>query len=165
MTGQTFTAHPKVDPRTGNMIAFGYASSGLCTDDCTFYEMTPAGELVREFWFKIPYYCMMHDFAITEDYALFHVVPSIGSWERLRQGLPHFGFDTTLPVYLGVVPRRTGATARTSAGSSATTASRATCSMPSRKAPKFTSTRRKPRTTCSLSSRTCTARLSTAWRP
>jgi carotenoid cleavage dioxygenase-like enzyme len=112
MTGQTFTAHPKVDPKTGHMIAFGYAASGLCTDDCTLYEVTPAGELVREFWFKIPYYCMMHDFAITEDYALFHVVPSIGSWERLRQGLPHFGFDTTLPVYLGVVPRRTAATPR-----------------------------------------------------
>ena len=42
MTGQTFTAHPKVDPKTGNMIAFGYAASGLCTDDCTFYEITPA---------------------------------------------------------------------------------------------------------------------------
>ena len=111
MTGQTFTAHPKVDPKTGNMIAFGYASSGLCSDDCTFYEITPRGELIRELWFKAPYYCMMHDFAITEDYALFHIVPSIGSWERLRQGLPHFGFDTTLPVYLGVLPRRAGASA------------------------------------------------------
>jgi carotenoid cleavage dioxygenase len=30
---------------------------------------------------------------------------SIGSWERLQRGLPHFGFDTTLPVYLGVLPR------------------------------------------------------------
>jgi carotenoid cleavage dioxygenase-like enzyme len=112
MTGQTFTAHPKLDPKTGNMIAFGYAAAGLCTDDCTFYEVTPAGELIRELWFKAPYYCMMHDFAITEDYALFHIVPSIGSWERLRQGLPHFGFDTQLPVYLGVLPRRAGTTAR-----------------------------------------------------
>ncbi len=112
MTGQTFTAHPKVDPKTGNMIAFGYASSGLCGDDCTYYEVTPGGELIREVWFKTPYYCMMHDFAITEDYALFHIVPSIGSWERLRKGLPHFGFDTTLPVYLGVLPRRAGGTAR-----------------------------------------------------
>ena len=33
MTGQTFTAHPKIDPSTGNMVAFGYAASGLCTDD------------------------------------------------------------------------------------------------------------------------------------
>jgi carotenoid cleavage dioxygenase len=111
MTGQTFTAHPKVDPATGNMIAFGYAASGLCSEDCTFYEITPGGELIRELWFKAPYYCMMHDFAITEDYALFHIVPSIGSWQRLRQGLPHFGFDTTLPVYLGVLPRRAGAKA------------------------------------------------------
>ncbi len=111
MTGQTFTAHPKVDPRTGNMIAFGYAASGLCTDDCTYYEVSSSGELVRELWFKAPYYCMMHDFAITEDYALFHIVPSIGSWDRLRKGLPHFGFDTTLPVYLGVLPRHEGATA------------------------------------------------------
>lgn len=111
MTGQTFTAHPKIDPKTGNMIAFGYASSGLCSDDCTYYEITPDGELVRELWFKVPYYNMMHDFGITEDYALFHIMPSIGSWDRLKMGLPHFGFDTTLPVYLGVLPRRAGATA------------------------------------------------------
>jgi carotenoid cleavage dioxygenase-like enzyme len=111
MTGQTFTAHPKVDSRNGNMIAFGYASSGLCSAGCTYYEITPGGELIREIPFQAPYYCMMHDFAITEDYALFHIVPSIGNWERLQKGLPHFGFDTTLPVYLGVLPRHPGATA------------------------------------------------------
>lgn len=109
MTGQTFTAHPKIDPKTGNMIAFGYASSGLCSEDCTFYEVTPEGDLIHEIWFKAPYYNMMHDFAITEDYALFHVMPSIGSWDRLEKGLPHFGFDTTMPAYLGVLPRRAGA--------------------------------------------------------
>jgi carotenoid cleavage dioxygenase len=104
MTGQTFTAHPKVDPASGNMVAIGYAASGLCTDDVTYMEVSPAGELVREMWFKVPYYCMMHDFGITEDYLVLHIVPSIGSWERLEQGKPHFGFDTTLPVYLGIIP-------------------------------------------------------------
>jgi carotenoid cleavage dioxygenase-like enzyme len=108
MKGQTFTAHPKVDPQTGNMLAFGYAASGLCSDDVAFYEISPAGELVQEIWFKAPYYCMMHDFAITPDYAVFNVMPSIGSWERLEKGLPHFGFDTTLPVYLGVLSRTSG---------------------------------------------------------
>jgi carotenoid cleavage dioxygenase-like enzyme len=106
MTGETFTAHPKTDPATGNMVAIGYAASGLCSDDVTYYEVTPEGELVREKWFKVPYYCMMHDFAITPDYLVLHIVPSVGSWERLEQRLPHFGFDTTLPVYLGVIPRR-----------------------------------------------------------
>src|SRR5690606_16983403 len=49
---------------------------------------------------------MMHDFGITEDYLILHIVPSIGSWERLEQKKPHFGFDTTMPVYLGIIPRR-----------------------------------------------------------
>ena len=111
MTGQTFTAHPKIDPVTGNMIAFGYAAKGLLTEDCTYYEVTPKGELIHEIWFKAPYYCMMHDFAITQDYALFHIVPSTSNWERLEDGKPHFGFDTTMPVYLGVLPRRAGASA------------------------------------------------------
>jgi carotenoid cleavage dioxygenase len=106
MTGQTFTAHPKIDPATGNMVAIGYAASGLCTDDVTYMEISPEGELLREVWFKVPYYCMMHDFGITDDYLVLHIVPSIGSWERLEKGLPHFGFDTTLPVYLGIIPRR-----------------------------------------------------------
>jgi len=106
MTGQTFTAHPKVDPATGDMIAFGYAAKGVLTRDMTYYVVSPDGELKQELWFELPYYAMMHDFAITPDYALFHVVPSTSNWERLEKGLPHFGFDTTLPVYLGVVPRR-----------------------------------------------------------
>src|SRR5690606_20012809 len=28
------------------------------------------------------------------------------SWERLRAGLPHFGFDRGRPVHLGILPRR-----------------------------------------------------------
>ena len=55
MTGQTFTAHPKIDPKTGNMVAIGYAASGLCSDDVTYMEVSPSGELVREKWFKVPY--------------------------------------------------------------------------------------------------------------
>lgn len=105
MTGQTFTAHPKLDPQTGQMIAFGYAAKGICTRDMTYYEISPEGQLTREIWFELPYYCMMHDFGVTRDYALFHVVPIVGSVERLEQGLPHFGFDTTKEIWLGVLPR------------------------------------------------------------
>lgn len=108
MTGETFTAHPKIDPATGNMVAIGYAAKGLTTDDVTYLEVSPDGTLIREEWFKVPYYCMMHDFGITPDYLVLHIVPSIGSWERLEKGLPHFGFDTTMPVYLGIIPRRSG---------------------------------------------------------
>ncbi len=105
-TSPTFTAHPKIDPLTGNMIAFSYASKGLFTRDCTYMEISPKGELLREVWFEVPYYCMMHDWGVTEDYACWHIVPSTGNWDRLKAGQSHFAFDTTLPVYLAVMPRK-----------------------------------------------------------
>ena len=39
MTGQTFTAHPKVDPHTGNMIAFGYAAIRPVQRGLLYYEV------------------------------------------------------------------------------------------------------------------------------
>jgi carotenoid cleavage dioxygenase len=105
MTSPTFTAHPKIDPHTGNMCAFGYAAKGLLTRDVVYFEFTPQGEKVKEVWFEIPYYCMMHDYGLTKDYACFHVVPSTSSWDRLEKGLPHFGFDTTKDIHLLVLPR------------------------------------------------------------
>jgi len=102
---QTFTAHPKIDPKTGDMLAFGYAARGLLTRDMAFYTIDPAGRITREVWFEIPYYCMMHDFGITEDYVVFHVVPITSDWQRLEQRQPHFGFDRNRPIHLGVLPR------------------------------------------------------------
>jgi carotenoid cleavage dioxygenase len=123
MKGETFTAHPKTDPATGNMCGFGYASKGLLTRDMTYYEISPEGELLYDVWFEVPYYCMMHDFAITPDYALFSVMPMTSNWERLKAGKPHFGFDTSLPTYLAVMPRKPAPPPPTSAGSRAATAS------------------------------------------
>ena len=111
MQGETFTAHPKIDPDTGNMCGFGYASKGVLTSDVAYYEVSPTGELLYDIWFETPYYAMIHDFGITRDYAIFFVPPITGSWERLKQGKPHFGFDTSLPTYMAVVPRRPGTTA------------------------------------------------------
>jgi carotenoid cleavage dioxygenase-like enzyme len=105
LTSETFTAHPKIDPITGNMVAFSYGSKGLCTDDCTYMEISPKGELLKEVWFKVPYTCMLHDFGVTEDYIVIHVIPIICNWERVEKKMPYFGFDTTLPIYLGVLPR------------------------------------------------------------
>ncbi len=105
VTSPTFTAHPKIDPHTGAMCCFGYAAKGLLTKDVVYYEITADGRKTKEVWFEIPYYCMMHDFGVTKDYAIFHVVPCVSSWERLEAGLPHFGFDTTLPIHLVILPR------------------------------------------------------------
>ena len=103
---QTFSGHGKIDPVTGNFCNHGYAATGLFTDDVSYFEIDPQGNVLFETFFKVPYYCMMHDFGLTEDYVVFHIVPSTGSWDRIKAGKPAFGFDKTLPVYLGVLPRR-----------------------------------------------------------
>ena len=105
MTSETFTAHPKIDPKTGNMLAFAYAAKGLLTRDMVFYTIDRQNRIIKEVWFEIPYYCMMHDFGITEDYVVFHVVPITSDWQRLENRLPHFGFDKNKPIHLGVLPR------------------------------------------------------------
>src|ERR1019366_6776248 len=36
LPGPTFTAHPKIDPETGQMIAFGFAPKGLYSTDVCY---------------------------------------------------------------------------------------------------------------------------------
>ena len=78
MTGQTFTAHPKIDPRDRQHGRDRLRRQRPVHRRRYYYEVSPEGELIREKWFKAPYYCMMHDFGITPDYLVLHIVPSIG---------------------------------------------------------------------------------------
>ena len=50
LQSETFTAHPKIDSRTGNMIAFGYEAKGHGTDDVNVFEYTPQGRKVWDAW-------------------------------------------------------------------------------------------------------------------
>jgi len=103
--GETFTAHPKIDAATGEMVAFGYAARGLLTPHIAVYFIDRAGKLTRQTWIEAPYYSMVHDFGVTRDYIVFPIVPIVGSRERLERGLPHFGWDASREMYLGVLPR------------------------------------------------------------
>lgn len=106
LTSPTFTAHPKIDPETGQMIAFGYAAKGLFSRDTLYYEISPAGKITHEVWFEIPYHCMLHDFGVTRDYAVFPIIPVCGvGIEALKAGKPHYTWDSSKPIHLGVLPR------------------------------------------------------------
>src|SRR5581483_10705593 len=50
LSSPTFTAHPKIDPKTGEMITFGYAAKGLTTRDVAYYVFDRHGKLTREVW-------------------------------------------------------------------------------------------------------------------
>ncbi|UVJ45720.1 carotenoid oxygenase family protein [Pseudomonas sp. LS1212] len=106
VTSEAFTAHPKYDYATGEMIGFGYHAKGIGSDDVAYYVIDRHGQVVHETWFKVPYANLMHDFGVTEDYVVWPIVPVCTSLERAREGKPVFGWDSSKDVYLAVLPRR-----------------------------------------------------------
>lgn len=101
----TFAAHPKIDPDTGNLCGFSYAAKGPLSRDATYFEISPEGHVVRRAEFEVPYYTMLHDFAIAGDYAVFPVSPYSSDMGVLEQDRPHFYYDRSLPSYVGVLRR------------------------------------------------------------
>jgi carotenoid cleavage dioxygenase-like enzyme len=69
------TAHPKVDPLTGEMLFFGYEIFG--PPGIRFHVVDRHGTLVRSTSITLPRATMMHDFAITERHVLFLDLPVV----------------------------------------------------------------------------------------
>lgn len=101
----TFTAHPKVDGRTGEMITYGYEAEGLATNAIWLYTIDASGKVTSERKLTAPYLSMVHDIAISQNYILIPVYGMVSSMERLRQGKVHWGWDTAMPSHIGVLPR------------------------------------------------------------
>ncbi len=97
-----FTAHPKVDPLTGEMMFFGYS---FTPPYLQYSVVSPTGELLRTVPINIPMAVMMHDFAITENYTIFMDLPLTMSQERMQRGEPGLMFERDKPSRFGIVPR------------------------------------------------------------
>jgi carotenoid cleavage dioxygenase-like enzyme len=105
MQGQTFTAHPKIDSETGELICFGYEARGLATDDVYVFSVDRGGKLNWSTWIKVPYVGMIHDFGVTQKHIMFYVNPMATNLGLIKNGGPHFAWDSTLPTWLGVMRR------------------------------------------------------------
>nr|ARQ83690.1 carotenoid cleavage oxygenase [Sphingobium yanoikuyae] len=106
MMSETFTAHPKVDPVSGELIAFGYSAKGVATSDLAYYVIDRHGEVVHEAWFTAPRAASIHDFAVTENYVVFPVGSHEIETERLKAGKPAFVWRPDVEQIYGVLPRR-----------------------------------------------------------
>ncbi|KAJ4024715.1 hypothetical protein NW766_000955 [Fusarium irregulare] len=102
----TFTAHPKLDPQTGELVCFGYEAMGDGTPDVCYYSIDPDGTFNQTVWLVSPVVGMIHDFAVTENWVLFPIIPQICDIDRLKQGGEHWQWDSSVPFYLGLLPRR-----------------------------------------------------------
>lgn len=105
LPSRTFTAHPKIDSETGNMIAFGYESTGHGTNTVTAFEFTPQGKLVWSATVEVPYVGMLHDFAVTQRHVVLYVIPMAFDAQQMADGGPHWSWDSTKPTYFGAFRR------------------------------------------------------------
>jgi len=98
-------AHPRFDPDTGDMLFFGYNAKGDCTPDIAFYVANPAGEIIKEEWIVAPYASMLHDFAITENYVIFPIMPTTTDLARVQAGGDYWAWDGSKETHIGIMPR------------------------------------------------------------
>ncbi len=97
------TAHPKIDPVTGEMLFFGYDIFG--PPYLRFHVVDRHGRLVLSKEITIPRATMMHDFAVTERHVVFLDLPVVYDLSLLgrrpipAQWKPEYG------ARVGVMPR------------------------------------------------------------
>ncbi|MDO9062729.1 MAG: carotenoid oxygenase family protein, partial [Bradyrhizobium sp.] len=100
-----FTAHPKIDPVTGEMVFFGYNAAGPLTPALSFGSINAAGVVTRFDRFEAPYASMVHDFIVTDNHLLFPILPITGSMERAMRGKPAYAWEPEKGAYVGVMKR------------------------------------------------------------
>ena len=105
MTAASFTAHPKVDPETGDLYGYAYAAKGEGTDDIALYRFDKEGNKTWEVWFKAPYPGMVHDCAISEHYIVLPMMPQVMSLERIKAGGVLFQWEPGLDQVYMVCPK------------------------------------------------------------
>ncbi len=100
-----FTAHPKFDPATGEMVFFGYAAKGYFSPNVSIRTVDRNGNVTRDEMLDIPFASMVHDFAVTKNWIIVPVFPLTGSMERAMGGKPPFAWEPDKGTHLAFIPR------------------------------------------------------------
>lgn len=108
-TGGKFTAHPKVDPETGELVWFAYSAGPQPLTNQIDYGVTDkTGKVTRRDRFEAPYASMIHDFMVTRNYVLFPVLPLSMDMSRAMKGGPAIAWDPGKGAFWGVMKRNAG---------------------------------------------------------
>ena len=97
-----FTAHPKIDQRSGEMMAYGYSFQAPFV---TYSVIDKTGHLVHSTPITIPRSIFMHDFAATAKHTLFLDFPITLDVGRAIAGGPAVAFEPEYGSRIGVMPR------------------------------------------------------------
>ncbi|KAI3850886.1 hypothetical protein MKX03_035941 [Papaver bracteatum] len=97
-----FTAHPKIDSFTGEMFTFGCQ---LTPPYCTYRVISKDGFMHDPVPITLTEPTMMHDFAITENFAIFMDLPLKFRPKNLVTREQFLAFDATKKARFGILPR------------------------------------------------------------
>jgi carotenoid cleavage dioxygenase len=99
----TMSAHPKADPRTGDLVYFTYGDE---PPFMTYGVASAQGELVHEIPIDLPGPRSPHDLTITEHYTILHDFPYFHDADLVRKARRRVArFHSELPSRFAVVPR------------------------------------------------------------
>lgn len=98
----SMTAHPKICPVTGELLAFSYMSYE--PPFLNYIRVSPQGSLLQLEPIEIPNMVMMHDFNVTRNHVVFMDLPLCFDLSVVHTGLP-FQFKKEEGARLGVMPR------------------------------------------------------------
>ena len=98
----SMTAHPKICPVTGELLAFSYFS--FEQPFLHYIRVGADGKVKQLEGIELPEMVMMHDFNITENYVIFMDLPLAFDLDLLASGIP-FRFKRENQARLGVMPR------------------------------------------------------------
>jgi carotenoid cleavage dioxygenase-like enzyme len=96
------TAHPKIDPVTGEMIFFGYSP---IPPYLQYYVADKSGQITHHAMIEIPDPVMMHDFVVTENYTIFMNAPAVFDVAAMMSGEPGIRWEPDKGTRIGVMPR------------------------------------------------------------
>ncbi|MGE0621523.1 MAG: carotenoid oxygenase family protein [Pseudomonadales bacterium] len=98
----SFTAHPKICPVTGELLAFGYSAM---EPYLRYLRVSAEGELVQTENITVGGPTMMHDFNVTRNFVIFMDLPAVFNLELAMKGEMPIRWDDSYPARLGVMPR------------------------------------------------------------
>lgn len=99
------TAHPKIDPLTGELVVYGYAAGGRGSPDVSWAIISPTADVTRAGLVHGPYCGFMHDFVLTQNFMIFPFFPATQSVARQNAGLPYTAWEAGLGTHYAVVRR------------------------------------------------------------
>jgi carotenoid cleavage dioxygenase-like enzyme len=96
------TAHPKIDPESGEMLFFGYAPF---PPYLRYHEVNAQGKLERSIDIDLPGPVMIHDFAVSSEHVIFFDCPAAFDLEAFVAGDQMIKWKPELGSRVGVMRR------------------------------------------------------------